>query len=67
MEAKIYLQTFALMELVTQRFQPRKGDERSAGKMSDAFAVNMVFVCIVIRVLCVLIYSLLTYNLKFFF
>ena len=42
------------------RFQPQKGDAESARKMLDTCAVNVVFVCIAIRVLCVLICTILT-------
>ena len=42
------------------RFQPQKGDAKSARKMLDTCAVNVVFVCIAIRVLCVLICTILT-------
>lgn len=50
------------MELITPRFQPHKGIARSARKL-DASAVNVVFVCIMIMVLCALICTILTYNL----
>ena len=55
-----------LIELTTQRFQSHKGDARSSRKMPDACVVNVVFLWIVIRVFCVLICIILTYNLKFF-
>ena len=60
----ICLQTFVLMELTTQTFQSHKGDARTARKIPDTCAVNETFVCIVIRVLCVLVCITLIYDLK---
>ena len=54
------------MELTTQSFQPHKIDARSARKMADTCAVNVVFICTAITVLCILICTILTYDFFFF-